>query len=101
MRVAVIATVVLAACARGPAGPQGETGKTLDWSDTIADANLADSVYAIGLYGPAPWDPEQINFFLAGTGFSAHYDDVIWTNGHVADELQLLLDGVAATVSIT
>ena len=56
LRVAVIATVVLAACARGPAGPQGETGRTLD--------------------------------------------DVIWTNGHVADELQLLLDGVAATVSI-
>ena len=102
--VAVIATAVLAACAQGPAGPQGETGQTgqtglpgqtLDWSDTIADANLADSVYAIGFYGPAPWDPELITFFVVGTGFSAHYDDVIWTNGHVADALQGLLDGVA------
>ncbi|MDE0217980.1 MAG: serine protease [Spirochaetaceae bacterium] len=99
--VAVIATAVLAACARGPAGPQGETGQTglpgqtLDWSDTIADANLADSVYAIGLYGPDPWDPEQITFFVVGTGFSAHYDDVIWTNGHVADALQETLDRVA------
>ena len=102
--VAVIATAVLAACARGPAGPQGETGQpgqtglpgqTLDWSDTIAGANLADAVYAIGLYGPAPWDPEQTTFFVVGTGFSAHYDDVIWTNGHVADALQETLDLVA------
>jgi len=86
--VAVIATVVLAACARGPAGPPGQT---LDWSDTIADANLADSVYAIGMYGPAPSDPGQTVFYHVGTGFSAHYDDVIWTNGHVADALQDLL----------
>ena len=99
--VAVVATAVLAACAQGPAGPQGETGQTglpgqtLDWSDTIADANLADSVYAIGFYGPAPWDPEQVIFFLVGTGFSAHYDDVIWTNGHVADGLQEDLDLIA------
>ena len=94
--VAVIATAVLAACARGPAGPQGETGltgqtglpgQTLDWSDTIAGANLDDSVYAIGLYGPSPRDPGQTTFFLVGTGFSAHYDDVIWTNGHVAEAL--------------
>ena len=99
--VAVIATAVLAACAQGPAGPQGETGQTglpgqtLDWSDTIADANLADSVYAIGFYGPAPWDPEQVIFSLVGTGFSAHYDDVIWTNGHVADALHETLDFIA------
>ena len=96
--VAVIATAVLAACDRGPAGPQGETGlpgQTLDWSDTIADANLADSVYAIGLYGPAPWDPGQTAFLFVGTGFSAHYDDVIWTNGHVAEGLQQVLDAVA------
>ena len=96
--VAVIATVALAACERGPAGPQGETGmpgQTLDWSDTIADANLAESVYAIGLYGSAPSDPEKTIFIVVGTGFSAHYDDVIWTNGHVADGLQEMLDAVA------
>ena len=95
MWVAVIATAVLAACARGPAGPQGDTGQTLDWSDAIADANLADSVYAMGLYGSVPWDPEETVFLLVGTGFSAHYDDVIWTNGHVADGLQEVLDGIA------
>ena len=91
---AVIATAVLAACVRGPAGPQGQTGlpgQTLDWSDTIADANLADSVYAIGLYGPAPSDPGRTVFYHVGTGFNAHYDDVIWTNGHVVDALQDLL----------
>ena len=102
--VAVVATAMLAACVEGPAGPQGETGptglpgqpgQTLDWSDTIADANLADSVYAIGFYGPAPWAPEQVIFLLVGTGFSAHYDDVIWTNGHVADGLQATLDLIA------
>ena len=89
--VAVIATVVLAACERGPASP----GRQLDWSDTIADANLADSVYAIGLYGSPPSDPEKTIFIVVGTGFSAHYDDVIWTNGHVADGLQEMLDAVA------
>ena len=96
--VAVIAAVLLAACDRGPAGPQGETGltgppgQTLDWSDTIADANLADSVYAIGWYGPAPSaSGSRPSFYHVGTGFSAHYHDVIWTNGHVADALQDLL----------
>ena len=102
--VIVVIIAVLAACPQGPAGPQGEhgtpgltgpPGQTLDWSDTIADANLADSVYAIGLYGPSPWDPGQFVFLLFGTGFSAHYDDVIWTNGHVADALQTVLDGLA------
>ncbi len=73
----------------GETGLTGPPGQTLDWSDTIADANLADSVYAIGLYGPSPRDPGETIFWLVGTGFSAHYDDVIWTNGHVADAMRV------------
>ena len=75
--VALIAAAVLAGCSKGPAGPQGETGltgetgQTLDWSDTIADANLDDSVYAIGLFGPAPWDPEADHLLSSSAPVSA------------------------------
>ena len=42
----------------------------------MEDNNLDDAIYAIGY--------EVLGFnFLIGTGFSAHYTDVIWTNAHV------------------
>lgn len=63
----------------------------------IEDANLTDSVYAIGPRVPGAAlclafleDCQESSeesgdlFFLIGTGFVAHYPNTIWTNAHVA-----------------
>ena len=60
----------------GPQGPQGEPGETLNWADVLEETTLDDFVYALGVqvFG--------VNYVI-GTGFRAHYSDVIWTNAHV------------------
>lgn len=72
---------------RGPQGPAGEPGEFLNWADVIEKSKIEDAVYAIG------YRAIGINF-LIGTGFSAHYTNVIWTNAHVVlglmDALTLL-----------
>ena len=104
--------MLLGSCTRGPgaSGPQGEPGRTLNWADVIEDANLADSVYAIGMRTPAAAlclflledcegqeSSEQSGdlFLLVGTGFVAHYPNTIWTNAHVALALRDILEMAA------
>ena len=84
-----ITIAVLGACTLEPA-PQGEP---LNWATVVAEANLADSVYAIGVEvagvgfaeEDAAADPGRLGFIFIGTGFAAHYPDTIWTNAHVAE----------------
>ena len=86
---AVVMTTLLGACTLGPGstGPQAMPGQSLNWADVMEDANLADSIYAIGLQGfGSDFCTEDCPtaFFLTGTGFVAHYPNTIWTNAHVA-----------------
>ena len=106
---AVLLTMLLGACTAGPGapGPQGEPGRSLNWADVIEGANLADSIYAIGLRAPGAalclvlLDMEDCEesgddlFFLIGTGFVAHYPNTIWTNAHVALALRDALEMIA------
>ena len=81
--VIVVLVTLLAAC-EGPLGPQGET---LDWSDTIENSHLLEAAYAIGINHRVP----EAGFVIVGSGFSAHYENMIWTNAHVVDGLRELL----------
>ena len=73
---------------QGPAGPQGasdpqgaaESGQALNWADVLEETGINEGIYAIG------YEVLGTNF-LIGTGFSAHFTDVIWTNAHVAQGL--------------
>ena len=91
MTTALVATIALAAllgACQGPLGlqgPQGESGQTLDWSDTIDRSNLAEATYAIGFTHP------EWGYLVFGTGFSAHYENIIWTNAHIAQALSEVL----------
>ena len=67
---------------QGPAGPQGETGETLDWSDVIEDQNLGDAVYAIGVQ-------VQGKNYILGSGFVAHFWNAVWTNAHIVQAVIL------------
>ena len=49
---------------QGPAGPQGEPGETLDWSDVIATQNLEDAVYVVGVQ-------VQGKNYILGSGLAA------------------------------
>ena len=108
---AVLLTMLLGACTAGPGapGPKGEPGQSLNWADTIEDANLADSIYAIGMRAPGATlclvlfedcegseSAEELGdlFFLVGTGFVAHYPNTIWTNAHVALALRSILETI-------
>ena len=62
--------------AQGVAGPQGPGGEPLNWADVLDETPLDDYVYALGV------QVSGVNYVL-GTGFRAHYTDVIWTNAHV------------------
>ena len=84
--VIVVLATLLAAC-EGPLGPQGPHGETLDWSDTIDHSNLLEAAYAIGIKHRVP----EAGFIVVGSGFSAHYENIIWTNAHVVDGLRELL----------
>lgn len=61
---------------QGPAGPQGPVGEPLNWADVIEEGQLNDATYAIGY--------QALGFnFVVGSGFNAHFNNVIWTNAHV------------------
>ncbi len=111
MRLGVVVLFTIAvfgACTLKPA-PQGEP---LNWATVVADANLADSVYAIGVEvagvgfaeEDAAVDPGRLGFIFIGTGFAAHYPDTIWTNAHVAEAVREAMGGVvddAGNVAVT
>lgn len=61
---------------QGVPGPQGEPGSALDWAEVIEDANIEDSIYAIGVRGSG-------KNYIIGSGFTAFFSNAIWTNGHV------------------
>ena len=97
---------LLGACSQGPGGPPSEPGQFLNWADVVEDANLADSIYAIGLLLPGdafcsdeedfcPEEvPEQL-FSMIGTGFVAHFANTLWTNAHVALAVPYILEWIA------
>jgi len=69
--------------ARGPAGPQGEQGlpgESFSWADVVERKRINQSVYAVAI---------QIGGtnYLLGTAFTAYYNNVVWTNAHVAEAL--------------
>ena len=72
---------------QGPPGVAGEPGGFLSWADVIEESGLDQAIYAIG------FEVFDTNY-LIGTGFSAHYTDVIWTNAHVVQGLSDVLDGL-------
>ena len=63
---------------QGPPGAAGEPGGFLNWADVIEESRLDEAIYAIGI------EVSGTNY-LIGTGFSAHYTNVIWTNAHVVE----------------
>ena len=83
--VAIVVVALLGAC-EGPLGPKGDAGETLDWSDAIESANLAEATYALGFALP------EGEYVIFGTGFSAHYENIIWTNAHVVEGLRGIQD---------
>ena len=85
---AVIVLAALLGACEGPLGPRGPQGETLDWSDTIEHSNLLEAAYAIGIKHRVP----EAGFVIVGSGFSAHYENIIWTNAHVVDGLRELLE---------
>ena len=104
---AIILIALLGACSKGPGGPPSEPGQPLNWADVVEDANLADSIYAIGFILPGdsfcsdvedfcPEEvPEQL-FLLLGTGFVAHFANTLWTNAHVALAVPSVLEWISA-----
>ncbi|MBT5875536.1 MAG: hypothetical protein HOH43_19090, partial [Candidatus Latescibacteria bacterium] len=78
--------------AEGPQGPQGPPGPSsgagVNWADVIETQRIDQSIYAIG------YNVLGLNF-LIGTGFSAHWSDVIWTNAHVVRGLGSVLSVLA------
>ena len=70
---------------RGPQGEPGEPGEFLNWADVIEETGLDQAIYAIVLR-------VRGEYFLVGTGFSAHYSNAIWTNGHVIVVLAVALE---------
>ena len=93
--VTIVALVALLGACQGPLGPQGESGQTLDWADTIDNSNLAEATYAIGFTLP------EIGNIIIGSGFSAHYENIIWTNAHVALALSEILAMVPDELSLS
>ena len=85
--VVVLFTIaVLGACTLKKPAPQGEP---LNWATVVADANLAESVYAIGVEVAGVGFAEEDAAVDPGRlGFAAHYPDTIWTNAHVAEAVR-------------
>ena len=48
---------------------------------------LLEAAYAIGIKHQVP----EAGFVIVGSGFSVHYENMIWTNAHVVDGLRELL----------
>lgn len=69
----------------GSQGEQGEQGEPFNWADMYEDNNIDKSIYAIVIN-------IGTNVYLLGTGFSAYYSDVIWTNAHLAIALSYYMD---------
>lgn len=74
---------------QGPQGPPGSGGSGMNWADVIDTWKIDENVFAIG------YSVLGLNF-LIGTGFSAHWNDVIWTNAHVVNGLGDVLGVLAA-----
>ena len=70
--------------AQGDQGPLGADGETLDWSDVITTNNLYEATYVVGVMT----DSQN---YTVGTGFRAYWNNVIWTNAHVAQGINDLV----------
>lgn len=79
--------------ATGPQGPVGPQGKTLYWSDIIADSRIEEAVYAIGFRYVTR--SRETRYVAVGTGFAAYYSGALWTNAHVVEALREQLDNLA------
>ena len=74
----------------GPQGPQGETGEPFDWGEVVESENLEAGVFGIGVLYDHPSGSRRLS--LIGTGFNAEYPNALWTNAHVVQGLEELLD---------
>jgi len=76
---------------QGDQGPQGEPGNILNWADVLHEVPLDNYVYALGV---------QINGVntVLGSGFRAHFTDVIWTNAHVTSGIAEVLASLPPSI---
>ena len=81
---------------QGPEGPGGPQGEPLNWSDVLAEHRIDEAVYYIGSTYVRSSDGRRIWSGGSGTGFAAHYDNVLWTNAHVVEGMQESLAELAA-----
>jgi len=70
---------------QGPQGEKGEAGEPFNWDNIIKEINIENSIYAIAI-------KIGNDNYLLGTGFTAYYSDIIWTNAHVALALKYYMD---------
>lgn len=75
---------------KGEPGEPGDAGEPLNWADVLHEHSIADHVYAIGFHLP------EWGNYVIGSGFAAHYADVIWTNAHVVHGLRDVINNLAA-----
>ena len=72
------------------------------WNDVLALGPVADATYIIGYQYDQTWpppaspeEPPPRRFEQVGTGFAAYYENTLWTNAHVAEELKEALQAKA------
>ena len=70
---------------QGVQGLPGVDGEPLNWADTIEDGNLAGALYLVGFETENHIEP-------LGTAFAAHYDNMLWTNAHIVEEAEIIID---------
>ncbi|MXZ73950.1 MAG: hypothetical protein F4207_11115 [Gemmatimonadetes bacterium] len=63
---------------QGLQGIQGETGEMLNWAKVIEKGKLRDAIYLISVVVDG-------EIRRSGTGFSAYFNDKLWTNAHVVE----------------
>lgn len=78
----------------GPPGPAGPQGEPLVWADVLEQNEIGEAVYMLGvrlIYAEGVLEEGNESWIHTGSGFVAHYDDAVWTNGHVVDLMSDML----------
>ena len=75
----------------GPQGPVGPQGAPFDWGEVVESLNLEDGVFGIGVLFDSPTGSGRRGV-LVGTGFNARYSNALWTNAHVVQGVEEILE---------